>query len=58
MPWPEKTFDEILARLETINLKLDELRGKPPQPVTKKDLMTIDGIGAALADKILEMLNR
>lgn len=57
MPWPEKTFSEILTRLETMDLKLDELRGESPKPtVTKKQLMEIDGVGSATADKILELL--
>jgi len=66
MPWPEKTFAEILRRMEAMQKDLDTLSGKQSdkQPeskpsaakITKKQLMQIDGVGSATADKILELL--
>ncbi len=66
MPWPEKTFAEILSQLDTLQKDLDALSGKQSdkQPeskpsaakITKKQLMQIDGVGSATADKILELL--
>lgn len=52
----DKATRMILERLERIEAKLDQPQQPAPKLPTKKELMAIEGVGPATADKILALL--
>lgn len=56
----DKRHQEILDRLDAIEETLRKMAGKgtSAKPVTKEQLMEIDGVGAATANKILKLLGQ
>lgn len=52
----DKRWQQIFDRLDAIEAAI-KAKDKPANPVTKADLVKIKGVGDALAEEILKLIN-